>query len=56
MSELLARNKSGTLSHSEEVERDQYLLLEHWVLLAKAYAYKRLLTDISMSYISATLR
>jgi hypothetical protein len=45
MSELLARNKSGTLSHSEEVERDQHLLLEYWVCLAKAHAYKRLQTS-----------
>ncbi|MFB2983110.1 hypothetical protein [Microseira sp. BLCC-F43] len=42
MSELLDRNKSGTLSQSEEVELDRYLLLEHWVRLAKAHAYKRL--------------
>jgi hypothetical protein len=42
MSELLERNKSGTLSQSEEVELDRYLLLEHWVRLAKAHAYKRL--------------
>ena len=44
ISELLDRNKSGTLSHSEEVELDRYLLLEHWVRLAKAHAYKRLQT------------
>jgi hypothetical protein len=44
MSELLERNKSGTLSRSEEVELDRYLLLEHWVRLAKAHAYKRLQT------------
>ena len=42
MSELLDRNKSGTLSRSEEVELDRYLLLEHWVRLAKAHAYKHL--------------
>ncbi len=44
MSELLSRNKSGILSRSEEVELDRYLLLEHWVRLAKAHAYKRLQT------------
>jgi hypothetical protein len=44
MSELLDRNKSGTLSRSEEVELDRYLLLEHWVRLAKAHAYKHLQT------------
>lgn len=44
MSELLARHKSDTLSRSEEVELDRYLLLEHWLRLAKAHAYKRLQT------------
>ena len=39
MSELLAQNKSGTLTRSEEVELDRYLLLEHWVRLAKAHAH-----------------
>jgi hypothetical protein len=43
-SELLERNKSGSLSRSEEVELDRYLLLEHWVRLAKAHAYKNLPT------------
>jgi hypothetical protein len=42
MSELLDRNKSATLSQSEAVELDRYLLLEHWVRLAKAHAYKHL--------------
>jgi hypothetical protein len=42
MSELLALNKSGALSRSEEAELDRYLLLEHWVRLAKAHAYKSL--------------
>jgi hypothetical protein len=46
MSELLGRNKSGTLSRPEEVELDRYLLLEHWVRLAKAHAYKRLQTAV----------
>jgi hypothetical protein len=44
MSELLDRNKLGTLPRSEEVELDRYLLLEHWVRLAKAHAYKHLKT------------
>jgi hypothetical protein len=46
MSELLAQNKSGTLTRSEEVELDRYLLLEHWVRLAKAHAYKNLQTVV----------
>jgi hypothetical protein len=46
MSELLARNKSGTLTRSEEVELDRYMLLEHWVRLAKAHAYKNLQTAV----------
>jgi hypothetical protein len=44
MSELLARNKSGTLDRTEEAELDRYLLIEHWVRLAKAHAYKLLQT------------
>lgn len=40
MSELLEQNKSGTLTRSEEVELDRYLLLEHWVQLAKSHAYR----------------
>ena len=44
MSELLDRNKSGTLLRSEQVELDRYLLLEHLVRLAKAHAYKNLQT------------
>jgi hypothetical protein len=46
MSELLAQNKSDTLTRSEEVELDRYLLLEHWVRLAKAHAYKNLQTFV----------
>ena len=42
MSELLERNKSGSLSLTEEAELDRYLLLEHWVRLAKAHTYKHL--------------
>jgi hypothetical protein len=44
MSELLDRNKISTLSRTEEAELDRYLLLEHWVRLAKAHAYKQLQT------------
>ncbi|MBD2579110.1 hypothetical protein [Oscillatoria sp. FACHB-1406] len=44
MSELLAASKSGNLSSEREIERDRYLLLEHWVRLAKAYAFKQLQT------------
>jgi hypothetical protein len=42
MSELLDRNKSGTISRPEEVELDRYLLLGHWVRLAKTHAHRRL--------------
>jgi hypothetical protein len=41
MSELLDRNKTSTLSRIEEAELDRYLLLEHWVRLAKAHAFKQ---------------
>jgi hypothetical protein len=42
MSELLDRRKAGELPQSEEAELDRYLLIEHWVRLAKAHAYKQL--------------
>lgn len=42
--ELFDRHKSGTLSQSEAVELDRYLLLEPWVRSAKAHAYKHLQT------------
>lgn len=42
--ELFDRHQSSTLSQSEAVELDQYLLLEPWVRLAKAHAYKHLQT------------
>lgn len=42
MSELLAATKSGNLSRTEEAERDRYLLLEHWVRLAKVRAIEQL--------------
>jgi hypothetical protein len=44
MSELLEQNKSGILTRSQEVELDRYMLLEHWVRLAKAHAYKNFQT------------
>jgi hypothetical protein len=46
MTELLARNKSSSLSQVENAELDRYLLLEHWVRLAKAHAYKSLQTTV----------
>lgn len=55
MSELLDRNKSGTLSAKEEVELDRHLLLEHWARLARIPCLQTL-TDSSMSYVPATLR
>jgi hypothetical protein len=42
VSHLLAQSKTGTLSRQEETELDRYLMLEHWVRLAKAHAYKQL--------------
>ena len=42
MSDLLERNKTGTISQQEETELDRHLFLEHLVRLAKAHAYKRL--------------
>lgn len=42
MSELLEHNKSGSLSRTEEAELNRYLLLEHWIRLAKARAYRQL--------------
>ncbi|MEG4067199.1 hypothetical protein QUA42_07545 [Microcoleus sp. Pol11C2] len=44
--ELFDRNKSDILSQSEAVELDRYLLLEPWVRLAKAHAYKHLQTAV----------
>lgn len=46
MTELLDRNNSGSLSQVENAELDRYLLLEHWVRLAKAHAYKSLQTTV----------
>ena len=42
ISELLARSKEGPITHVEESEMERYLTLEHWVRLAKAYAYQQL--------------
>ena len=42
ISELLDRNKSKPLDRDCEVELDRYLLLEHWVRLAKANSYQRI--------------
>jgi hypothetical protein len=42
ISDLLLRNKDGTLSPQEATELERYLLLEHLVRLAKAHAAKRL--------------
>lgn len=41
VSELLQRNKQGTLSRSETAELDRHLILEHLVRLAKGYAYQQ---------------
>ncbi|MEG3998426.1 MULTISPECIES: hypothetical protein [unclassified Microcoleus] len=37
-------HKYGMIERSEKVELDRYLLLEHWVRLAKAHAYTHLQT------------
>jgi hypothetical protein len=42
VSELLAQNKAGTLSHQDEIELARYLTLEHLVRLAKGHAYQQL--------------
>ncbi|MFO7635367.1 MAG: hypothetical protein R6W76_22675 [Caldilinea sp.] len=39
---LLEREKSGALSSSERAELDRYLLLEHWVRLAKTHALQQI--------------
>ena len=38
---LLDQSKDGALSPQEEMELERYLLVEHLVRLAKAYAYKQ---------------
>jgi len=42
VSDLLTRSKAGDLSSREEAELERYLVVEHLVRLAKAYAYKSL--------------
>jgi hypothetical protein len=42
VSDLLSRSKAGKLSRQEEAEMERYLMLEHLVRLAKAYAYQQL--------------
>jgi hypothetical protein len=45
VSELLSRNKQSQLSASEEIELERYLVLEHLVRLAKAHAYKQMVSS-----------
>jgi hypothetical protein len=40
--ELLAKNRDGVISPGERVELDDYLMLEHLLILAKARARKKL--------------
>ncbi len=40
MSDLLAQSKANTIDRVGEVKLDRYLMLEHWIRLAKANAYK----------------
>ena len=40
--ELILKEKSGQISAEEKSELDHYLLLEHIMVLAKAYAHKKL--------------
>ena len=42
VSELLQRNKADGLSQQEDAELNRYLMLEHFVRLAKAHAYQEL--------------
>lgn len=42
MQQLLAKGKAGRLSRDDEVEFDRYMLLEHWVRMAKINAHKHL--------------
>ena len=41
MSDLLQHNKEGGLSRTQEAELERYLMLEHLVRLAKAYAFQQ---------------
>jgi hypothetical protein len=45
VSELLAGSKNGKLSHSEEIELERYLTIEHLVRMAKSHAYQQLATQ-----------
>jgi hypothetical protein len=40
--DLLARNRDGVISSQEQVELDDYLQLEHLLILAKSRARKKL--------------
>lgn len=42
MSDLLANSKANTIDRAGEAELDRYLMLEHWIRLAKANAYKQI--------------
>jgi hypothetical protein len=42
MSELLAQSKANTIDRTGEAELDRYLMLEHWIRLAKANADKQI--------------
>lgn len=42
VSDLLARNKTNSLTRLEEAELERYLTLEHLVRLAKAHAFQQL--------------
>ena len=41
-SELLAQSKAGTISRADESELERYMMLEHFVRLAKAQALQSL--------------
>ena len=42
--ELISKEKSGRISDNEKSELDHYMFLEHIMILAKAYAHKKLRT------------
>lgn len=42
MSDLLAESKANTVDREGEAELDRYLMLEYWIRLAKANAYKQI--------------
>lgn len=39
---LISKEKSGEISEEEKSELDHYMFLEHIMILAKAYAHKKL--------------